>query len=145
MQTLRIAMLHLAPKLGDIAHNYRTVEMAINIAADKGAQWVVTPELCLCGYHFAARIGTSWIRPCPDGWIDRVCQEARCRRIAVFLSHPERDTQTGKLHNSVFVIGADGTIAGVHRKVNVIHKSEAWSSPGLSSVPIWVPLCPSGF
>jgi predicted amidohydrolase len=58
-------------------------------------------------------------------------------RVTVFLSHPERDPQTATLHNSVFVIAADGTILGSHRKVNMLRVgAEAWSSPGNRATPI---------
>jgi predicted amidohydrolase len=60
--------------------------------------------------------------------------------VTVFLSHPERDRQTGKLYNTVFVIAADGTIVGKHRKINTLRVgSEAWSSPGEQVAPILVP------
>ena len=60
---LRIALLHLAPIPGDLAHNRRLVETAITIAAGLGAVWIITPELCICGYSFADQIGTKWILP----------------------------------------------------------------------------------
>lgn len=60
--------------------------------------------------------------------------------MTVFLSHPERDCQTAKLHNSVFVIGADGAILGKHRKINTLRVgAEAWSSPGGPAAPILIP------
>ena len=64
------------------------------------------------------------------------CQLVARLHVTVFLSHPERDPQTAKLHNSVFVIAADGTILGTHRKINTLRVGdEAWSSPGTGSPP----------
>jgi N-carbamoylputrescine amidase len=64
----------------------------------------------------------------------------RTLQVTVFLSHPERDGQTGKLYNSVLVIGTNGTILGTHWKINTLRVgSEAWSSPGDQAVPISVP------
>jgi N-carbamoylputrescine amidase len=135
----RIALLYLAPTLGALAYNCGLLETAVATAADRGTHWVLTPELCLCGYQFAGRIGTAWIAPCPDQWIDRVRQVAARRRIAVFLSHPERESHTGRLFNTVCVIDADGAIVGTHRKVQVIPHSEAGSSPGTAGAPIALP------
>jgi len=70
-QTLRIAFLHLAPIPGDLAHNRQLVETAVTTAAGLGATWMITPELCICGYAFADQIGTEWILPQPDPWDKR--------------------------------------------------------------------------
>ncbi|MDQ2799201.1 MAG: carbon-nitrogen hydrolase family protein [Armatimonadota bacterium] len=136
MKPLRMAFLHLAPLLGDIAHNQCRIEKAVITAADIGATVIITPELCVCGYHFAALIGTDWILPQPDAWMTHICQLAARLGITVFLSHPERDRESNRLYNSVFVITADGTIAGKHRKINVLPGAEGWSSPGEPAEPI---------
>lgn len=137
--TLRIALAHLAPIPGDLAHNRQLVETAITTAARVGAHWIVTPELIIPGYTFADRIGTAWIQPQPDPWMKHVRQLAARLGMTVFLSHPEEDRRFKTLYNSVFVIAADGTITGAHRKINTLRVgSEAWSSPGEDAVPIHV-------
>jgi omega-amidase len=135
--TLRVALLHLAPRPGDLAYNRRLVETAVTTAAGLGATWMLTPELCICGYAFADQIGTDWIVPPPDPWMKDFCQLVARLHVTVFLSHPERDPQTATLHNSVFVIAADGTILGTHQKINTLRGgAEAWSSPGDWVTPI---------
>jgi 5-aminopentanamidase len=97
-------------------------------------------SLANSGYSFADQIGTEWIQPQPDSWMRELCQQIARQHVAVFLSHPERDAETGKLCNSVLVIGTNGTILGTHRKINALRVgSEAWSSPGHQTVPISVP------
>ncbi len=138
--TLRIAMLHLAPVAGELAQNRRLMERAVEAAAGAGADWVLTPELGITGYAFADRLGTDWILPQPDPWMSRLCRSVAGHGVTLFLSHPERDAQTGKLHNSVFVIAPDGTIRGKHRKINTLRGgSESWSTPGEQAVPVMVP------
>jgi 5-aminopentanamidase len=135
----RIAFLHLAPISGDVASNRRLVETAVVTAAGLGADWIITPELCISGYEFADLIGTEWILPQPDLWMTHLCQLAARLRVANFLSHPERDRETDKLYNTVFVISADGTIVGKHRKINTLRGgAESWSSPGewLTPLPV---------
>ncbi|HAI08811.1 MAG TPA: carbon-nitrogen hydrolase family protein, partial [Dehalococcoidia bacterium] len=61
MRKLRVSFLHIAPVTCDIENNRRLVERAVNVAADDGADWVITPELCIPGYLFMKRIGTDWI------------------------------------------------------------------------------------
>ena len=67
-----IALLHLAPSAGEIAENRRALLHAIRVAAGAGAQWILTPELCISGYAFSDLIGTDWIAPLPDSWVTSV-------------------------------------------------------------------------
>jgi hypothetical protein len=107
------------------------VPTAVTTAAGLGAVWIITPELCICGYAFTDQIGTDWILSQPDPWMIDFCRLVAQLRVTVFLSHPERDRQTAKLHNSVFVIAANCAILGRHRKINTLRVgAEAWSSPG---------------
>lgn len=137
---LRIALLHLAPVSGNLIHNRQLLETGVTTASRLGATCILTPELCVCGYGFADQIGTEWILPQPDPWMRGFCRLAARMQVTVFLSHPERDHESGKLHNSVFVIGTEGTILGRHRKINT-HQggSESWSHPGEQVAPIPVP------
>lgn len=140
MHTLRIALLHLAPALGDVERNRQLIEKGITTAAQLGAAWIITPELGVCGYAFADRIGTAWILPQPDPWMTQMCRLAARLRVAVFLSHPERDRRSDKLHNTLFAIAPDGTITGTHRKINTLRVgSESWSTPGEEATPVYVP------
>ena len=140
MKPLRIAMLHLAPVVADVEHNRRLAEQGLARAAEMGAQWVITPELFITGYKFAEVIGTDWILPQPDEWMQDFCRQVADCGVTVFLSHPERDPEAGLMYNTVFVIGPDGSIIGRHRKVKALRGPEAWSSPGAEIAPIAVPV-----
>ena len=136
---MRVALLHLAPIPGDIVSNRRLVETAVTAAAKLGATWIITPELCICGYAFTDRIGTDWILSQPDPWMLDFCRLVAQLQVTVFLSHPERDRLTAKLYNSVFVIAANGVILGKHRKINTLRVgAESWSSPGRQAAPILI-------
>jgi predicted amidohydrolase len=84
--SLRIALLHLAPIPGDLAHNRRLVAAAVTAAVRSGAAWIITPELCICGYSFADQIGTDWILPQPDPWVRELCQQIARLQVTVFLA-----------------------------------------------------------
>ena len=136
MRKLRVALLHVAPRLGEVESNRQLIESAVRVAAQQGADWAVTPELCVCGYLFAREIGTDWIQPQPDPWMQGFCRLVRQHPMTVFLSHPERDPQTDQLYNSVFVINPRGEIIGRHRKVKTLGGPEGWSTPGADCAPI---------
>ena len=136
MGKLRISFLHLAPVLGDVRHNRNLLESAVRVAAGEGADWAITPELCVPGYLFMEHIGAGWILPQPDPWMQGFCQMVGDQGLTVFLSHPERDPEADKLYNSVFVISANGEIVGKHRKIKALGGAEAWSSPGWEVNPV---------
>jgi predicted amidohydrolase len=134
-EILRIAFLHLAPVPGDLEHNRRLVETGLAAAGDLGAQWVLTPELCTCGYEFVERLGDEWIQPQPDAWTQKVQRLLAQRGMTCFLAQPERDPQTNQCYNAVFAFGADGILVGKHRKISVIPGAEsAWATPGTEEV-----------
>ncbi len=136
MKPLRIAMLHLAPVTADVAHNRELAERGLARAVELGAEWIITPELFISGYKFAEVIGTDWILPQPDDWMQRFCRQVADFKVTVFLSHPERDPVAGLMYNTVFVIGPDGEVVGRHRKVKALKGPESWSSPGEEIAPI---------
>ena len=136
MSRLRISLLHLAPVTGDVAGNRRLVESAMKVAAGQGADWAITPELCIPGYLFANMIGTDWILPQPDPWMQGFCRLVKDLGMTAFLSHPHRDPETDKLYNTVFVVSDEGEIVGKHSKVKALHGAEAWSTPGEEILPL---------
>ena len=140
MTTIRIALLHLAPVTGDIAHNRALVERGARAAADAGAHWVVTPELCIPGYMFLRQIGSDWILPQPDPWMQGYCQLVQELGLTVFLSHPERDPATNRLFNTAFVINPSGRIIGKHSKIKALRGAEGWSTAGTVIEPVVCPV-----
>lgn len=134
MKTGKIALLHLETVPGAIEQNRYVIVEAIKHAAGKGAEWIVTPELAVCGLQFAHVVGSDWIQPQPDPWMQQVCNLVRTLKRTVFLACPEREGR--RFYNSVFVIGPTGEILGKHRKINVVSDSLSWSSPGDSAAPI---------
>ncbi len=136
MHKVRIALLHVAPIACEVDHNRRLIESALDLAAEQGADWVVTPELCIPGYLFQEKIGTDWILPQPDDWMRGFCRRVREHEVTVFLSHPERDADTDQLYNTVFVINPRGEIIGKHSKVKALKGAESWSTAGKVVEPI---------
>jgi N-carbamoylputrescine amidase len=140
MTVMRIGLLHLEPLVGEVAHNRGLIEHGIEVAASEGVRWVITPELCVTGYDFTKLIGTDWILPQPDDWMASIQRLAKDNEMTIFLSHPERvchpvpldagPVEEDRLYNSIFVIGPQGEVLGVHRKIKPTGGAEAWSVAG---------------
>jgi omega-amidase len=134
MKSGRIALLHISMVPGDINRNRYVIVKGVKHAAARGAQWIIAPELAVCGLQFVQVVGTDWIQPQPDAWMQHFCRLVKSLKRTVFIACPERDAR--RLYNSVFVINPRGEIAGKHRKINVVSDSLSWSSPGDVVAPV---------
>jgi 5-aminopentanamidase len=135
-RVLRLALLHLAPELGELQANRSLIETGTRVAAQAGAEWVLSGELVISGYRFEPLLGTSWITEQPDTWMRRLARQSAELGVASFVSHPERDNRTGALFNSFFAIDRRGRIVGRQRKLMPTPVSEKWASPGEEGPPI---------
>ena len=135
-EILRVSFLHIEPEVGNIHHNRKLIELGIQVAANQGSHWVVTPELCIPGYLFERYIGTDWIQVQPDEWMTSLCETVKKHQITLFMSYPERDPISESLFNTVFVLHSSGNIIGRHRKIKTLKGPEGWSSPGTECMPI---------
>ena len=131
-----VALLHLAPRSGDVAHNKRMVESAVRRAAAMGAAFVVSPELVVSGYGFRDAIGTDWIARDQAALFAWAGDLARQASVFLLLGTPEAD---GRLFNSQILFAPDGTRIGHHRKIMVLKVgSESWSTAGDRSTVLTV-------
>ena len=137
-RSLRIGLLHLAPELGALDENRALIESATRLAAGFGADWIVSGELVVPGYRFAPLLETEWIDEQPDVWLRRLAEVSAEFGVVSFVSHPERDRGSGRLFNSLLVIGRDGRLLGRQRKLRPTPASESWASPGELGRPILV-------
>jgi omega-amidase len=134
--SLRVGLLHLAPEAGALEHNRALIEKATTVAAEMGAAWVVSGELVVSGYHFRPLIETDWIASQPDRWMRRFTELTASLGVVSIVSHPERDNGSGKLFNTLFIIGREGHVLGRHQKLHPTPGAEDWSSPGKLGLPV---------
>lgn len=125
---MRIAFLHLEYQTGKIKENRDLIVRAVKQAADLNADWVLTPECAVSGYFFNQIIGTDWIAEQPDSWVCEMMKLAKAKKVALFLSTPEKHEK--KFFNSALVIDSQGRLCGSHRKHRVIGKAESWAKAG---------------
>jgi predicted amidohydrolase len=137
-RSLTVAFLHLAPELAELDRNRLLIECGTRLAADSGANWALSGELVVSGYRFEPLIGTDWIAEQPDTWMRRLADLSSHLGVVSFVSHPEREVLTGRLFNSLFVIGRSGQILGRQRKLDPTPGSEDWASAGEPGRPIAV-------
>lgn len=130
MKVKRIAFIHMDAKAGNLEENKNTIEKALELAAQEKVDWVITPELATTGYTFETIIGAGWVKEQPDGWVKKLFGKASKSGITFFLGCPEKDKESGILHNSVFVSSPSGGVLGKHRKITVQISSEEWSKAG---------------
>lgn len=49
---MKIALCHLELSCGPQERNLQILEQAVRIAAEQGADWILTPEVAVQGYYF---------------------------------------------------------------------------------------------
>lgn len=134
MAILKVALLHIDPRPGELKFNRSLIERNVRLAASAGAKFVITPELAESGYHFTDYIGTDWLGAESDLWLKHMTGLAGQLGITILLATAERDGGSHALYNSVFVLSPEGRIAGTHRKINIhrSHCTESWADTGKS-------------
>jgi 5-aminopentanamidase len=126
-----LALLHLAPRPGEVEQNKRMVEAALQRASVLGAKVIVTPELVVSGYGFRDLIGTDWVARDQATLFEWAGAMARSASAFLLLGTPEAAVAGSELFNSMILFAPDGTRLGHHRKINVLKVgSESWSAPG---------------
>ncbi|MCX6090119.1 MAG: carbon-nitrogen hydrolase family protein [Candidatus Atribacteria bacterium] len=131
-ETIRIALLQIGPRVGDVQYNHRLIEAGIEKAAEVGADWVISPELAESGFEFVKEIGTGWIEPFPTFWVKKLILMAKKKEVCLAIGLPEKEAVKGTLYNSMVVIDKEGTLLGTYRKIKVVKQAEAeqWATPG---------------
>src|SRR5438045_1390620 len=117
---LRVASVQMEHRDGDREANFAKLERFVAQAAAQGAQLVVFPECCVCGYWFIRNLPldelTALAEPIPTGpSTQRLLALARDHRISIGAGWIE-STANGAFHNTYVVALPDGTLHR-HRKL----------------------------
>jgi predicted amidohydrolase len=136
-QTIRLALLHVAPRHDDLRYNLDLLENLIQKAAGLRANLIITPELSVSGYEFFQVLGKEWIRTEGKSILERFCQIARDNHTSLVLGCPTYDETRAAYHNSAVVIDENGQLLGMQHKILTLHGSiEGWAASGKQVCPV---------
>jgi predicted amidohydrolase len=102
----------------DVERNLAAAERLTTQAAERGARFVALPE----NFAFLRSAGDPAPEPqAVDGpWVRRMAESARRHRVTLLLgSLPERSPDAGKVHNTSVLLGPDGAVLAVYRKIHL--------------------------
>lgn len=119
MRNVRLAVLQMRGNESRDRNVQRSIER-IEAAADDAAQVVCLQELFTGPYPCQSEDHRifSWAESIPGPTTDQLSEVARRRGIVIVAPLFERRAP-GLYHNTVAVIDADGSIAGVYRKMHI--------------------------
>jgi N-carbamoylputrescine amidase len=104
----------------DPQENLRRAESRVEAAAGEGAEVICLPELFrsqyFCQLEDAALFDLA--EPVPGPSTQALARIAKAKQVAVIAPIFERRA-AGVYHNSAAIIGADGEVAGIYRKMHV--------------------------
>lgn len=130
---MKIALCHLELSCGPQERNLQILEQAVRIAAEQGADWVLTPEVAVQGYYFYRIDENAVVVPQPSLELEPLRKLCCEYGITLFLGCGEYDAACDKNFNSCLVFGPDGELIGRHRKV----LASAWEQrPGRARVTV---------
>jgi predicted amidohydrolase len=108
---------------GDVPANLAALEQTARGAAEAGAALLLCPECWVCGYNIGSAGIASLAETCDGPSASRIADIARRNSLAIAYGYAERDP-SGRIYNSVQVLGADGTPLSNYRKTHLFGPDE---------------------
>jgi 5-aminopentanamidase len=123
----RVALAQFSAVPGDVAQNLGTVLRFVEEAADRGADTVVLPELCVPGYVLDRSAYTPrLLTECAAA--DHVLLECSATAQVTVVYGTAREN-SGHLVNTVVLVAPDGTTTG-YAKTHMVDEERALFRPG---------------
>ncbi len=121
-RTYRIAVAQLRVDADDPRANLCGILEALDLAAGEGADFLVTPEMALTGYHgrFEQALRDELV----------AMLRAACAESGVTAIVGAGDKRRGRTYNEQLIIGGDGRLIGRHAKIMLTRSERRWSVPG---------------
>ncbi len=133
---MRIALYQGSPQPLDVPGNLERLQQQAQVAAERGADLLVCPEMFLTGYNIGSE-AVARLAEAEDGpSAMRVVEIAQANRIAIVYGYPEL-ADDGRIYNSVQLIDAHGSSLGNYRKTHLFGGLDrAMFSPGDNHFPV---------
>jgi 5-aminopentanamidase len=125
----RVAVVQLAPELGDVVGNRRRALEAVAAAAGAGAQVVVLPELAVTGYCFRDADEARALAEPLQGPSLAALHDAAVRHDVVVAAGLAVLEDDGTLRNSAVLVDADG-LRTIYHKVHLWAREPEFFTPG---------------
>jgi predicted amidohydrolase len=130
---LRVAAVQARPVFGDVAGNVARATALADRVAPRATLYVF-PELATSGYAFASHGEAAALAETPGAGgaraegLSAFAAWARARRAWAVVGFPERDGR--RRFNSAALLGPDGRIHDVYRKLHLFDTEKRWFTPG---------------
>ena len=143
-QSLRIALLQLAPISGDISYNRVQIRHGLAIAAGCSAEVAITPELAESGNEFYKSIHLTTLPCLTYPFLESLREVAYKYEMSIFLGRPEQGQATKEYYNGFTHIDHEGNIVAHYRKQILSQYDQEWATAGNQPVCTYVKGMPIG-
>ena len=127
---MKIAWLHFDLCGGPQIANTEKILQGMRQAAAAGAEWILTPEMALQGYHMVKNGTPYMLASQSNGIYEPFLQCAAQHKLRLFLGCGEKEEEA-EPGNSLVVIDPQGELVAKHSKVKVVKwVTENWAAPG---------------
>jgi predicted amidohydrolase len=124
---LRLAMLQMTVTGGDLSGNLARAEAMIAEAAAHGSDLALLPEAMDLGWTHPAAATMAGAIPGGEA-CQRLAHAARRHRIHVCAGLTEQAGE--QVYNAAVLLGPDGALLGLHRKINELEIGHSLYAPG---------------
>src|SRR5688500_12417401 len=124
---MRVALAQMRSEKGDWEGNIERAERYVSQAADQRCDIIVLPEMSLSGYADPTKFPTA-VQTLDSPWIRQYVALTERYGIAASAGFIEANPH-GKPYITQ-VLGQDGRLVGVYRKVHIVDEEADWFSPG---------------
>ncbi|PHV72293.1 hypothetical protein CS063_02115 [Sporanaerobium hydrogeniformans] len=123
-QVVRLALLHMMPKIGNSSYNRQQLRRALAVAAGHEAQIALTPEMIEYGQLFDCYREREKVPVYPSRYLCDLGEVAYKYNMYFIVGILEREEPTGNLYNAVACINSQGHLEGTYRKMYTTQKEE---------------------
>lgn len=125
----RVAVAQMNCKLGDVERNLGTIKSLAARVAKQGADIVCFPELATTGYSLN-RKWRAYSETIPGHTFNRLARIAKEFGFYLICGIAERDSKSTRIFDSAVLIGPNGDLVGLYRKVHLWATERKYFTPG---------------